>query len=46
MEYLQLEKIQSDVENIWKNKHELGDRSAKKAPTLTKLGIRTTFVPM
>ncbi|NUX01388.1 2,3,4,5-tetrahydropyridine-2,6-dicarboxylate N-succinyltransferase [Wolbachia endosymbiont of Madathamugadia hiepei] len=31
MEYLQLEKIQSDVENIWKNRHELGDRSAKKA---------------
>ncbi|MGL9717618.1 MAG: 2,3,4,5-tetrahydropyridine-2,6-dicarboxylate N-succinyltransferase [Wolbachia sp.] len=31
MEYLQLEKIQSDVENIWKNRYELGDRSIKKA---------------
>ncbi|MDG7056838.1 MAG: 2,3,4,5-tetrahydropyridine-2,6-dicarboxylate N-succinyltransferase [Wolbachia endosymbiont of Penenirmus auritus] len=31
MEYLQLEKIQNDVENIWKNRHELGDRSVKKA---------------
>ncbi|MCM1001826.1 2,3,4,5-tetrahydropyridine-2,6-dicarboxylate N-succinyltransferase [Wolbachia pipientis] len=31
MEYLQLEKVQSDVENIWKNRHELGDRSVKKA---------------
>ncbi|MDG7055546.1 MAG: 2,3,4,5-tetrahydropyridine-2,6-dicarboxylate N-succinyltransferase [Wolbachia endosymbiont of Menacanthus eurysternus] len=31
MEYLQLEKIQSDVENIWKNRHELGDCSVKKA---------------
>ncbi|MDR2548203.1 MAG: 2,3,4,5-tetrahydropyridine-2,6-dicarboxylate N-succinyltransferase [Rickettsiales bacterium] len=31
MEYLQLEKIQSDVENVWKNRHELGDRSVKKA---------------
>ncbi|MCM1000956.1 MAG: 2,3,4,5-tetrahydropyridine-2,6-dicarboxylate N-succinyltransferase [Wolbachia endosymbiont of Melophagus ovinus] len=31
MEYLQLEKVQSDVENIWKSRHELGDRSVKKA---------------
>lgn len=31
MEYLQLEKVQSDVENVWKNRHELGSRSVKKA---------------
>ncbi|MCA4774589.1 2,3,4,5-tetrahydropyridine-2,6-dicarboxylate N-succinyltransferase [Wolbachia endosymbiont of Mansonella ozzardi] len=31
MEYLQLEKVQSDVENIWKNRNELGNRSVKKA---------------
>lgn len=31
MEYLQLEKVQSDVENIWENRHELGNRSVKKA---------------
>ncbi|MGL9731796.1 MAG: 2,3,4,5-tetrahydropyridine-2,6-dicarboxylate N-succinyltransferase [Wolbachia sp.] len=30
MEYLQLEKIQSDVEDIWKNRHELSDSSVKK----------------
>ncbi|QOD38422.1 2,3,4,5-tetrahydropyridine-2,6-dicarboxylate N-succinyltransferase [Candidatus Wolbachia massiliensis] len=31
MESLQLEKIQNDVENIWKNRNELSDRSAKRA---------------
>jgi 2,3,4,5-tetrahydropyridine-2-carboxylate N-succinyltransferase len=31
MEYLQLEKVQSDVENVWENRHELSDRSVKKA---------------
>ncbi|MGL9682171.1 MAG: 2,3,4,5-tetrahydropyridine-2,6-dicarboxylate N-succinyltransferase [Wolbachia sp.] len=30
MEYLQLEKIQSDVEDIWKNRHELGNSNVKK----------------
>ncbi|MDR1139694.1 MAG: 2,3,4,5-tetrahydropyridine-2,6-dicarboxylate N-succinyltransferase [Rickettsiales bacterium] len=35
MEYLQLEKVQSDVENIWKNRHELGDRSVKKTAKIT-----------
>lgn len=30
MKYLQLEKVQSDVKNIWKNRDELGDHSVKK----------------